>query len=64
MAQEVHLNLPADLSPGVYGLSLVIHTSTGPIADVIPIWVGEEGEREPFQGEWPMGPALEACRAP
>jgi len=64
LAQEVHLNLPADLSPGIYGLSLVIHTSTGPIAEVIPIWVGDEGKREPFQGEWPMGPALEACRAP
>jgi hypothetical protein len=34
-----------------------------PIVEVIPVQVGE-GEREPFQGDWPTGAALDTCPAP
>ncbi len=62
-AQDVRLELPADLTPGIHGLALVFHEPTGPIVEVIPVWVGV-GEREPFQGDWPTGAALATCPAP
>jgi hypothetical protein len=62
-ARDVQVDLPADLSPGIYGLALVVHKPAGPIVSVIPVQVGE-GQREPFQGEWPTEAALEACPAP
>jgi hypothetical protein len=62
-ARDVQVELPDDLPPGIYGLARVVHKPTGPIVDVIPVQVGG-GEREPFQGEWPMAAALEACAAP
>jgi len=62
-ARDVTVDLPAELTPGTYGLSLVVHQPTGPVVDVIPVWVGE-GEPEPFQGEWPTRAALEMCSPP
>jgi len=61
--RDVDVDLPADLSSGTYGLALVVHEPTGPGVGVIPVQVGE-GEREPFQGEWPTEAALEACAPP
>ena len=61
--REVHFDLPADLAPGTYGLALVIHNPTGPTTSVTTVHVGK-GEQEPFQGQWPMEPPLEACPAP
>jgi hypothetical protein len=62
-AQDVRVELPADLTPGIHGLALVVHEPTGPIVEVIPVQVGE-GEREPFQGDWPTEVALDSCLAP
>jgi hypothetical protein len=62
-SQDVRVELPADLTLGIHGLALVIHEPNGPIVDVIPVQVGE-GEREPFQGEWPTEAALDACPLP
>jgi hypothetical protein len=61
--QDVQVELPADLTPGIHGLALVIHEPAGPIVDVIPVQVGE-GEGEPFQGDWPTRAALDACPLP
>jgi hypothetical protein len=58
--QDVPVELPADLT---LGLALVVHKPGGPIVDVIPVQVGE-GEREPFQGDWPTEAALDSCPAP
>lgn len=60
---DVDVDLPADLETGTYGLALVVHKPGGPVASVVPIWVGE-GQREPFAGEWPTKAALAACPAP
>ncbi|MBN1135617.1 MAG: hypothetical protein JXM73_03485 [Anaerolineae bacterium] len=60
--RDVRVDLPANLPSGIYGLALVVHKPAGPVVDVIPVQVGG-GEREPFQGEWPMEAALEACPA-
>jgi hypothetical protein len=60
--QDIRVELPADLTPGIHGLALVVHEPTGPIVDVIPVQVGE-GEREPFQGDWPTEAALDSCPA-
>ncbi len=62
-AQDVRVELPADLTLGIHGLALVVHEPTGPIVDVIPVQVGE-GEGEPFQGDWPTEAALDTCPAP
>lgn len=62
-SRDVSVDLPAELSSGTYGLALVVHQPSGPIVDVIPVQVGE-GEREPFQGEWPTEAALAVCPAP
>jgi hypothetical protein len=62
-ARELLADLPADLSTGTYGLALVVHKPAGPSVSVTHVRVGE-GEREPFQGEWPTAAALEACPAP
>jgi hypothetical protein len=62
-AQDVRVELPADLTPGIHGLALVVHEPTGPIVDVIPVQVGQ-GEREPFKGDWPTELALDSCPAP
>ena len=62
-SQDVRVELPADLPPGVHGLALVIHKPVGPIVEVIPVQVGG-GEREPFDGDWPTDAALVACAAP
>jgi hypothetical protein len=62
-AQDVRVELPADLTPRIHGLALVVHEPTGPIVEVIPVQVGE-GEREPFQGDWPTEVALDSCPAP
>jgi hypothetical protein len=59
-SQDVRVELPADLTLGIHGLALVVHEPGGPIVDVIPVQVGE-GEREPFQGGWPTGTALDTC---
>jgi len=61
--QEIRVELPADLASGVHGLAVVIHEPTGPIVDVIPVQVGE-GQREPFEGDWPTWAALDTCPAP
>jgi len=61
--RDVTVDLPTELSSGTYGLALVVHQPSGPIVDVIPVQVGE-GDRVPFQGEWPTEAALEACPAP
>jgi hypothetical protein len=63
LAQDVRVELPADLTLGIHGLALVVHEPTGPIVEVIPVQVGE-GDREPFQGDWPTEAALGACPAP
>jgi hypothetical protein len=60
---DVRVELPADLTPGIHGLALVVHEPTGPIVEVIPVQVGE-GERESFQGDWPTEAALDGCPAP
>jgi hypothetical protein len=62
-SQDVRVELPADLTIGVHGLALVVHEPGGPIVDVLPVHV-EEGENEPFQGDWPTETALDACPAP
>ncbi len=62
-AQDVRVELPAGLTPGIHGLALVVHEPSGPIVAVIPVQVGE-GEREPFQGDWPTEAALDSCPAP
>jgi hypothetical protein len=62
-AQDVQVELPADLTLGIHGLALVIHEPTGPIVDVVPVQVGE-GDGEPFQGDWPTEAALDACPLP
>jgi hypothetical protein len=62
-SQDVRVELPADLTPGIHGLALVVHEPSGPIVDVIPVQVGE-GERELFQGDWPTEAALDSCPAP
>jgi len=63
ITHDVRVELPADLTLGIHGLALVVHESTGPIVDVIPVQVGE-GKREPFQGDWPTEAALDTCSAP
>ena len=60
--QDVRVELPADLTPGTHGLALVVHEPSGPVTDVLPVQVGE-GENEPFQGDWPIEAALDACPA-
>jgi hypothetical protein len=62
-AQDARVELPAGLTPGIRGLALVVHEPSGPIVAVIPVQVGE-GEREPFQGDWPTEAALDSCPAP
>jgi hypothetical protein len=62
-AQDVRVELPADLALGIHGLALVVHGPSGPIVDVIPVQVGES-ERDPFQGDWPTEAALDGCPAP
>jgi len=62
-SQDLRVELPADLTSGIHGLALVVHEPTGSIVDVIPVQV-EEGEREPFQGDWPTEAALDSCPAP
>jgi hypothetical protein len=62
-AQDVQVELPADLTLGIHGLALVIHEPAGPIVDVIPVHVGE-GEGEAFHGDWPTRAALDACPLP
>jgi hypothetical protein len=61
--QDIGVELPADLTPGIHGLALVIHKPSGSIVDVIPVQVGE-GDREPFEGDWPTEAALDSCPAP
>ena len=61
--QDIGVELPADLTPGIHGLALVVHEPSGSIVDVIPVQVGE-GERELFQGDWPTKAALDSCPAP
>jgi hypothetical protein len=62
-SQDVRVELPADLTPGIHGLALVVHEPNGPIVDVIPVQVGES-DGEPFQGDWPTDAALDTCPAP
>lgn len=62
-SQDLRVELPADLPPGVHGLALVMHKPVGPIVEVIPVQVGG-GESEPFDGDWPTDAALVACPAP
>jgi hypothetical protein len=61
--QNIGVELPADLTPGIHGLALVVHEPSGSIVDVIPVQVGE-GDREPFEGDWPTEAALDSCPAP
>jgi hypothetical protein len=61
--RDVRVDLPADLSPGVYGLALVVHKPAGPIVSVTTTQVGGDGQ-VPFHGQWPTEAALEACPAP
>jgi len=62
-SQDVRVELPDDLTRGIHGLALVVHEPNGPIVDVIPVQVGQ-GEKEPFEGDWPTEAALETCPAP
>lgn len=62
-SQDVRIELPADLTPGIHGLAVVVHEPPGPIVNVIPVQVGESGS-EPFQGNWPTEAALDTCPAP
>jgi hypothetical protein len=62
-AQDVRVELPADLTPGIHGLALVVHEPAGPIVEVIPVQLGE-GEGEAFQGDWPTEVTLDSCPAP
>ncbi|NIV34618.1 MAG: hypothetical protein GWN58_35730 [Anaerolineae bacterium] len=55
--------IPDDLSPGTYGLALVVHRPGGPAANVISIQVGESGEEMPADS-WPTEAALRACPPP
>ena len=59
-AQEVRVDLPADLALGTHGLALVVHEPAGSIVGVIPVQVGED-EGAPFHGDWPTEAALDAC---
>jgi hypothetical protein len=61
--RDVPVDLLVDLSPGIYGLTLVVYKPAGPIVSTIPVQVGA-GEEEPFEGEWPTEAALAACPAP
>jgi hypothetical protein len=61
--QDVQVQLPADLTPGIHGLALVVHEPAGPIVEVIPVQVGE-GEEKSFQGDWPIQAALDTCPVP
>jgi len=63
LAQDVRVELPADLAPGIHGLALVVHEPAGSIVEVIPVQVGE-GEGEPLHGDWPTQAALETCPLP
>jgi len=62
-SQDVRIEMPASLAPGIYGLALVVYKPSGPVVNVIPVQVGTD-EQEPFHGEWPTEAALEACPAP
>jgi hypothetical protein len=55
------VRLPETLDDGVYGLSMVVRRSGGPMVDLIPVQVGEaEGDRGPTT-QADMDAALEAC---
>ena len=62
-AQDVRVELPADLALGIHGLALVVYEPTGAIVEVIPVQVGG-GEGEPFHGDWPTEAALDTCPVP